>query len=165
MPPWATGLAAMTRGREESPPHKKPSAAHHKYRNIQFVANRVDGVAENQVLDAAVSMGAHDEEIGVNLAGVAHNLLPRIGAVADGGFNFNLHLAERVDEAVEILAARFDFSGGRFGAVDLAGDAFFHVQEINAAVGARREGRGVAEYPPLWREDRCPGDPLSRWYM
>jgi hypothetical protein len=35
------------------------------------VVYRVDGVAEDQVLNAVVSVGDHDEQIGMDLVGIA----------------------------------------------------------------------------------------------
>src|SRR5579863_3314123 len=80
-------------------------SADYQDRDVKFVADRVDSVAEDQVLNAAVSVGAHDEQIGMDLAGVADNLPAGVGAVSDGGFNLDLHLAERVDQTVEIFAS------------------------------------------------------------
>ncbi len=44
-----------TGGRGNSP------VANHKNRNIEPVAHGVDGVAKDQILDAAVAVRAHDE--------------------------------------------------------------------------------------------------------
>jgi len=96
--------------------------SNYKNRNIQGVAYRVDGVAEDQVFDATVSVRAHHQQIGLDFARVTDDLPAWIGAVADGGFDIDLHLAEGFHEAVEIPAARFHFGGRGFLAKDLAGD-------------------------------------------
>ncbi len=44
--------------------------AHYKNRHVQGVADRIDRGAEDQILDAAVSMRSHDEQIRVDFAGV-----------------------------------------------------------------------------------------------
>src|SRR6202034_3103219 len=106
---------------------REPSAANYKDRDVEFVANRVDGVAEDQVLDASVSVGTHHEQIGMDLTGVAQNLFTWIRPVADGSFDCDLHLTQRIDQTVEIFAPRFDFSRRRLGTVDLAVDALLDV--------------------------------------
>src|SRR5579863_1186295 len=79
-------------------------AADYEDRDVEFVTDRVDGVAEDQVLDAAVSMGAHDEQIGMDLLSVADDLFAGIRAVANSSLDLDLPLAQGVDQAVEIFA-------------------------------------------------------------
>ena len=45
--------------------------------HVQLVANRSDCVSENQILQAAVAMSAHDHQIGMDLPGVAQDLARR----------------------------------------------------------------------------------------
>src|SRR4051794_38594296 len=87
--------------------------AHHEYGDIQLVANGINCVAEDQIFDAAMPVCPHDEKVWRDLARVTNDFLARVGAMPDGSFDINPHLRERVDEAVQILTSRFDFSGGR----------------------------------------------------
>ncbi len=86
-----------------------PGLSDYKNRNIQLVPDGVDGVAEDQILETAVSVGSHDDQIGMHFAGVVYDFLSRIGAMPDGDFDLDFHLAQRFDEAVEIFAAGFHF--------------------------------------------------------
>jgi hypothetical protein len=38
-----------------------------------MVAHRIDGIAEDQVFQAAMAMRPHDHQIGIHLVGVAHD--------------------------------------------------------------------------------------------
>ncbi len=55
-------------------------------------------------------VGTHDEKIGFDFPRVAHNLFTRIGPVPDGCFDFNIHLAKRRNQAVEIFPPGLHFS-------------------------------------------------------
>ncbi len=60
-------------------------------------------------------------------------------------FDFQSPPERRFHQAVQIFAARFHFGSRRLRTVYLAGDALFHVQQIDAATGARCQRRGVTE--------------------
>src|SRR3954449_4138187 len=90
--------------------------ANYKNGNVQSVPYRVDGVAEDQVLDAAVPVRAHHEQIGLYLPRIADDFLLWIRPVANSRLDVDLHGAKRLDHTVEILAAGFDLRCGGLGA-------------------------------------------------
>jgi hypothetical protein len=49
------------------------SRPHNQHRHRQMVAHGIDGIAEDQVFQAAVAVRAHDHQIGIHFAGVAHD--------------------------------------------------------------------------------------------
>ena len=76
---------------------------------------------------------------------VANDLPARIGTMPDCRFHVDLPLTQRLHEAVQILPPRLNFRGRRLRPVNLAGNAFFHVQQIHPRMVARRETGGVAQ--------------------
>ena len=46
--------------------------------NAQMMANRIDGVAKDEVFDASVAMSAHNHQIGIHFTRVAHDLAVRM---------------------------------------------------------------------------------------
>ena len=51
----------------------------------------------------------HDQQIGANLSGVVHNLRAGARTVTDGGFDVDLHLAQRSNQTIQIFRASLDF--------------------------------------------------------
>ena len=97
------------------------------------MANRVDGGAEDQVFEAAMPVGAHDDEVGVNFACITDDLFGGRRRVRNGGFDGYSLAAQGLGDALQILLAGFGFRGRGLRAVDAAGDAFLHVQQENSA--------------------------------
>src|ERR1035441_3186476 len=48
--------------------------AHDQHGHVQMMPHRTDGGAEDQVLQSAVAVRAHDDQVGVDLLGVTQNL-------------------------------------------------------------------------------------------
>src|SRR6202012_273984 len=69
--------------------------AHHQNRDIELVPHRIDRVAEDQILDPAMSMSAHHEQIGLYFARIGDDLPARIRPMADARFDLNFHFSER----------------------------------------------------------------------
>src|SRR5690242_2302115 len=67
--------------------------------NFQIVPHGIDGGTEDQVFETAVAMGAHDDEVGADFAGVAHDLLPRRGRMRDGRLDGDPLVAQRLCDA------------------------------------------------------------------
>ena len=65
----------------------RPFVAYDQNGRIQLVTNGIDRISEDQVLQAAVPVGAHDQQIRSDLARVLHDFAPRVGRVADGGLD------------------------------------------------------------------------------
>src|SRR5579862_8045666 len=97
--------------------------------DIHRVADRVNGIAEDQIFKTAVAVSAHDDQIGGNLAGIPGDFAAGSSAVANGGFHVYLPLAQRLDEFIQIAAPGFHLRRGGVLAEDLAGDAFLDVKQ------------------------------------
>src|ERR1039457_35014 len=121
------------------------AGAHNQHGNLQVVAHGINGVAENQIFQATVAVSAHDDEVGLDLVRVADDLLAGGRRVADGGFDGDALSAEGLRDTIRVWLAGFDFGGGRVPAVNLAGDAFFYVQEKDASAVEAGHGGGVAD--------------------
>ena len=48
---------------------------HDQHRQLQIMADRVDGVAEDQILQSAMAVRAHDHQVGLDFRGIAHDFL------------------------------------------------------------------------------------------
>src|SRR5271165_883667 len=60
------------------------SFTYNQHRRTHLVADAVNGVAENQVLQPAVAVRAHYNQVGMDLARGAHDFIFRIASVRDG---------------------------------------------------------------------------------
>src|ERR1039458_429617 len=89
------------------------AGAHDQHGYLQVVAHGVNGVAENQIFQATVAVSAHDDQVGLDLARVADDLLAGRWRVADGGFDGDALIAEGLRDAIQVLLAGLDLRGGR----------------------------------------------------
>ena len=103
----------------------------HQHRRVQFVPHGVDRSAENQVFKAAVSVGAHNYQVRLDLACVADNFLAGGRGMRDGGFHRNALFTNGAGNPIEVLFAGFDFRSRRIPSVHLACDAFLNVEQVH----------------------------------
>jgi hypothetical protein len=90
-----------------------------------------------------MSVGAHYQQVRLDLFGEAHNLLPRIGPVSHGELCLDALGLETRQNIVKIFDAGLDFGRGSERAVDLASDSLFDVQEIDPGSVGARQGSGM----------------------
>src|ERR1035437_6080766 len=89
--PCDTGfVTACPRWRNAARPHSRPAlsalaGAHDQDGDVQMMPHGTDGGAEDQVLEPAVPVGAHDDQVGVDLFGVVQDCLGRRGRMGDRG--------------------------------------------------------------------------------
>ena len=57
---------------------------YHQHRGVDFVPHRINGVAEDQILQPAMAVRAHHHQIGMNLASQPHDRILGAAAVGDG---------------------------------------------------------------------------------
>src|SRR5579871_2868116 len=98
--------------------------------HVEMVTDRVDGGPEDQILQSAVPVGAHNHQVRANLAGVAHNFTARGGRMEHDRFDCETLLAERTGDGPKVLLAGLDLRRGRVLPVYLAGDALFDVNQV-----------------------------------
>ena len=77
-------------------------------------------------------MRAHDDQVRVDFTRIADDFALGRERVTDGGFDIDSLFAKRARDRFKIFLAGFDFGSGSIASVDLAGDSFFHVQQVDA---------------------------------
>ena len=108
------------------------------------MANSINGRSEDQILDAGMAMGTHNDEVGGEDASRLNDGLARAFAMYHLNLDFNALLFESSGDEREVEVAFFDFSGFAEFSVDLAGDAFFNVEEEELSLVLSRERTGVS---------------------
>src|ERR1039457_2513735 len=58
-------------------------------RYTQFVSHWINCITVHQIFQAAMAVGAHNNEVGLDLQGIAHDLAAGPGSMHDGGFHLN----------------------------------------------------------------------------
>src|ERR1019366_9575047 len=88
--------------------------AHDEHRHVQMMPYGTDGGAEDQVLQSAVAVRAHDHQVGVDLLGVTQDFLGGGDRMGDRGDHANPLIAQGLGDAFEVLAAQLHLRrGGR----------------------------------------------------
>src|SRR6266545_8075063 len=107
--------------------------------------DRVDGIAEYKVFKPAMAVCAHDDQVGVDFLGVAHDGPLRRGGVPYHGLYFDVFGPQAVGNPVQVPAARLYLRCGGKRAVNLAGYAFFDVDQEYLGPVRLRHGGGMGD--------------------
>src|ERR1035441_1644581 len=90
------------------------AGAHDQHGHVQMMPHRTDGGAEDQVLQSAVTVRAHDHQIGPDLPGITQDFLRGRDRMRDLGHHANPLIAQGLGDPFEVYLAQLDFRpGGR----------------------------------------------------
>ena len=78
-----------------------------------------------------MAVGAHDDQVGLEIARLAHDLILGPIAVNNRQFRLNALARERIDDSAEIFFPGVDFSGVGKRTEQAAGSVFLHVQQVH----------------------------------
>src|SRR5579872_577466 len=119
--------------------------AHHQERDAQLMTHRINGGAEDQVFETAVTVGSHHQEVGLNGASATDDLPVGIGRVGYYGFHIDAFSAKGIYDFIQVFAARLNLGGGRERPINLTGDAFLNVQQKQLGMMSARHGGGMSD--------------------
>ena len=94
---------------------------------------------------SGVSVRAHHHQIGLERTRRANDFGSRAASVSDSEVGFQAVFLQRIHDVLEVLLTGGDFGGGRQRSEQLAGGAFFDVQQVDGGSMQARHGGSVSD--------------------